>query len=325
MEKGLKNVIVSEILRRIPGGVSSVNYLMNLLDLSRESVYRRIRGDIMFTFDEIVKLSLDLGLSVDELIGRDKTDRVFFDMVNDMSVGQGESLSLLLNNMQNYAVKVNKADHTEAVVAMNQLFAFMAIDLELLFRFFSYKWAHQVREVPLNFYFSEYGLPAEFVSLQNKIKYHNRFSGDITVILDQDIFLNTMKSIAYYYKRELITKNELTALKSELHEVIDRMARIIYKGVDESGNKYFFYLSFLSIDSNSIFTRYGNNMVSHFWVYSVSPISVSNVDVCIMHKEWLGSLKKYSALISHSNEIMQVEFFNKQYEYLEKIEDVLDI
>lgn len=319
MNKGLKNIIISEIVKRIPSNTTPVNYLMDLLGLSSESVYRRIRGDINFTFEEIAKLSLNLGLSIDELIGLGKTDRVFFDLVSNISLDHQESFSLLLNNYYNNLVRLRNIEDIESIIVMNHFFAFMTMGSDLLFRFFSYKWVHQTREVPLNYYFSDYTIPPEVVSIQNKIKYHTRLSGSSTIILDQDVFLNTMKSIYYYYKRELISKDELLALKNELKKVIDYTANAVYHGSSGDGVSYSYYLSYLNIDSNSIFTQYGEKMISHFWVYPVSPISVSNPEVCTMHKEWLNSLKKYSVLISQSNEIVQAEFFNKQYDYLEKM------
>lgn len=46
--------LISRILISIPDNINPVLYLMDLLDLSRESAYRRIRGEIPFTFWEIL-------------------------------------------------------------------------------------------------------------------------------------------------------------------------------------------------------------------------------------------------------------------------------
>lgn len=67
----MKNYIVNELIaamkERIPRGINLANYLTDALCMcmGKEAVYRRLRGEVAFTFDEIAMISCKLGISID--------------------------------------------------------------------------------------------------------------------------------------------------------------------------------------------------------------------------------------------------------------------
>jgi hypothetical protein len=69
----MKNYIVNELIaamkERIPRGINLANYLTDALCMGKEAVYRRLRGEVAFTFDEIAMISCKLGISIDQIIG----------------------------------------------------------------------------------------------------------------------------------------------------------------------------------------------------------------------------------------------------------------
>ena len=48
--------------------------------MGKEAVYRRLRGEVAFTIDEVALLSKKLGISIDQIIGNHLSNRVTFDM-----------------------------------------------------------------------------------------------------------------------------------------------------------------------------------------------------------------------------------------------------
>lgn len=79
-----KNYIVKELINemkeRIPPGQNLANYLTDTLYMGKEAVYRRLRGEVAFTFDEIAVISHNLGISIDQIIGNHLSNRVTFDV-----------------------------------------------------------------------------------------------------------------------------------------------------------------------------------------------------------------------------------------------------
>lgn len=54
-------------------------YLSDLLSLGKEAVYRRLRSEVTFSFDEVVLIAYDLNISLDTLIGKTNTEKAIFD------------------------------------------------------------------------------------------------------------------------------------------------------------------------------------------------------------------------------------------------------
>jgi len=322
MKKKNEDLLVSVILNSIPGKVKPVPYLMDLLGLSSESVYRRIRGIIPFSFDEVSKLSLTLNFSIDEVVGQAKDKRIFFDLQGSSSSDPKEMYMNMLENYLEHVVAQYKTKKTESVMTMNRLWDIFTVGYDNLFKFYYYKWIHQVHEVPLNYYYSEIVVPPEILNIYKEIKSQMNIIPDmnITFILDREIFLNTIREIRYYYKRKLINDDEMLLIQKDLRAIVEDAERFAQRGTDEFGAKYFYYVSVLDIESNTSYTTFDDiGLESNFWIYSVSPLRIKNAEVCIMHKRWLDSLKKYSTFISQSNEILQADFFGKQHEYINNI------
>lgn len=64
----LQSRLFEEIRERIPKHVSMADTLAELLKISNDSAYRRIRGDKTITLEELQKLSLHFDLSIDRLL-----------------------------------------------------------------------------------------------------------------------------------------------------------------------------------------------------------------------------------------------------------------
>lgn len=61
--------LVGAIREKIPHKATLINALVDLLCLEKEAVYRRMRGDVAFSFAEIATISNKWGISLDNLLG----------------------------------------------------------------------------------------------------------------------------------------------------------------------------------------------------------------------------------------------------------------
>lgn len=61
--------LVGAIREKIPHKATLTNTLADLLCMEREAVYRRMRGDVSFSFSEVAAISNKLGISLDNLMG----------------------------------------------------------------------------------------------------------------------------------------------------------------------------------------------------------------------------------------------------------------
>lgn len=321
MAIGKREIYVNKILKSIPENIKPVDYLMELLDISRESVYRRIRCQISFSFDEMVKLSTELGFSLDEIVSLEADNKAVFTHQEYFKYDlQNHLLSVLKECYDNLKDEVNAKDRN-AILAMNNIWFLFTIGTDNLFRFFYYKWIHLICTSPLKDSLSNIVITPEIVELKQKIGEQLESLNHSVFIMDRYTYFRTMKDVQYYYRRKLITKEELLLIKKDLADIINYTEKQVINGTNELGCTHYFYISTTNIYSNSIYIEYDNNIQSFFYIFSMNPAMTDNPTICLLHKQWLKSLRKYSVLISFSNEELQCEFFGKQREYLEDLEN----
>ena len=317
----LRNIVASKILSNISPHVKPIDYLMDSLNISRESVYRRIRGDISFTLEEIAKLSVELEFSIDELIIKDMHSRIFFDLHTNNAQSSSDAFVTMFEQCFK---SFNDASHTkdfESIMILNHVpFGFIVFHNHLL-KFSYYRWMHQSQESSLKYCYSDVTLPKELIDSQQKAIESLKKIRNNTFILSQDVFLNLIREIQYYYKRRLINDDECNLLRNDLLNMVNSVENIAQTGCDKFGVKYNLYLSALNIESSSLYIKNNDQTKSQFYVNALEPLSVSNPSLCELHKKWLDSMRKYATLITQSNEILQVQYFNKQRSYIDKIEE----
>jgi len=314
----LRNAIATKLLSIIPTHVKPIEYLMEILNISRESVYRRLRGEISFTFEEIVMLSVDLGFSIDEIITKEIHSRVYFDMDFTNSLNPSDFFVSTFRHCC-YDFDITMGRDTESIMILNHVPPRFNVFFNHLFKFSYYRWMHRNQETSLKYFYSDVVLPAELTALQNKMIENSKKIRNNTLILDSNVFLNLIREVQYYYKRKLIKENEFAALIDDLQGLVSMVEGIAQSGYLFPETKFSLYLSSLNVESCSEYIKCNDEIKSQFYISSVEPVSVINPALCAIHKRWLDSMRKYSTLITQSNELLQVRYFNKQRKYIDDI------
>ena len=315
----LRSNITAKILSKIPTRIKPIDYLVETLNISKESVYRRIRGDISFTLEEIAKLSVELGFSIDEFVKRDQHTRAFFDLEMPSNQNLSDIYATMFRQYFQHSFDMAHVKSIEAIMAINHIPLEFIVFFNNLFKFSYYRWMHRNIEFSLNYNYSSVVLPQELISLQQKAIENLKKVRNNTFIFDPNIFKNFIHEIQYYYKRKLITESEFYQFREELFNLIDLMESIAQTGSYTSNTKFNFYLSSINIESNSRYIRYDEQIQSQFFIHSMESLIINNIQVCSLHKKRLDSLRKYATFITQSNEILQVKYFNKQRNNIEKI------
>jgi len=324
MNKELNERVVNAIHKYLPKDKSIVSYLMDTLDLGRESAYRRVRNEISFTFEEISALSLNLGYSVDEIIGADKKNRVFFDLQSTRSTDPAEAFLIMIKQNHNLIMRLYHAEQTEIIISLNHMSSVLSIYYDNLFKFFYFKWCHQINRVPFNFYFADNEVPPEIIDIYKETVVYGGMINNNIYILDKNVYLNTIREIQYFYQRKLLSLEELLLLKEDLLHQINVHEEYVRAGINENSFRLDYYLSQFEIESNVSYLEYDGNIETHFWIHqATNPIIIKDKEVGDIYKTWLISLKKYSIQMSKSNELLQAEFFNQQHEYLDNMDKIM--
>jgi len=308
--------LVDKILRYIPDNLNPVDYLMEELNISRDSVYRRINGKKSFTFHEVVNLSVKLNFSLDEITYLMRNG--LFGNLSESNVE--ESIYFMFNHFTSLVKNYHHAQNTEILITANRVVMILSCEQKELFRFIYYRCMHIMRGLPIDFAFSDLTIPHKTIMIHDEFCAQMKSLKNVSFIFDSNLFLNVVKDIQYYYQRKLISENEMKSLKNDLFTAIDRAKEEMLNRHLRSSPQCDFYLSSLVLDSNTLYIKYDDVQETNIWSFSSSPICITNSAICKIHREWVNSLKRYSALISGTNENIMYEFLSKQYEYVNNMD-----
>jgi len=314
-----REIVINKILAQIPPSMKPVDYISDILDIGKESAYRRLRGEMSFTLDEVIKLSVELRFSLDEIVGERNENRVYLDLFLDKDPEKN-----FMSTLQAYKNDVEirlKYPSSDSIMATNYLPAIFCVHNPYLFKFAYYVWLHRKYKNSYRLQFSDVHISPVMESLRKRLDKLTRKIMNSTFILDPGVFLSPLRELRYFYRLRLISKTDIDLIKNDFHALIDMLEKMVRTGEFCSGSHFYVYLSDFNIDGNSSFKSYDDNMVSSFNFHFLSPIVVSNSILCELHKEWLESMKKYSILITQSNEMIQAKYFERQREYIDRIED----
>jgi hypothetical protein len=179
-------------------------------------------------------------------------------------------------------------------------------------------------DLPIHFSFSELELPEQISIMRRKLASVAYEYNDSDLILDPNFFSNLIRNIQYYYKRGLLSNDELALFKDELYDLIAHLESIFRKGTNETGAKTYSYLSTISIDTNIVQMNYKDAITTMTWYNPIYPVFTYEVYENVIYLKWLESLKKFSALITKSNYGLIADFIKKQLLLIRNLEDYRD-
>lgn len=319
MNKNVTESLISAIKESIPEGTSLVSALMDILYIGKESAYRRLRGDVSFTFEEISRISHKLEISIDNIIGVSDRERAVFDLNLIDSENLMENYNLKLENYVKLYRKMQKFPDPTIRCALNTIPYSFYLSYENLSKFKLYRWLYQSIKSPSYLSYSDLIVPENIIQSQKTFITENRNVKKSIFILDRNIFKSFLYDVNYFYEIGLITQDEVKLLKQEMHELLNDLEAISISGTFKTGSDVLLYLSNIDLEASYSHYEYGTTEYSHLRVYSINGIDSQNPKVCKKQKEWIESLKRYSTLITNSGETQRIKFFREQRSLIESV------
>ncbi|GHT83809.1 hypothetical protein FACS18947_0160 [Bacteroidia bacterium] len=316
--KNLNENIIREIIQKLPEGKSPVSYLMELLHIGKETAYRRLKGQIYFTFEEIAVIANDLDFSLDKIIGQKDWSCILFDMPDTTD------FSDLFVNLLKYDIKImkdlNNAKDSKTIVQINTL-PLVYFPFKHLFKFEYYQYLHSQGDSFFDIKFSDVIISPELEQLHQEAVYHFSHLKNITCIVDDGVFVNIVKSIQYYYQRNLISDEDYSLFRKELIDLLTLIEKITRTGVNDFGTNYSVYISLFHIDNNCFYHEYDGNFITQIRLSPNNSIVIKdNITMNKIQKKWLETRIKYAILITKSNDMLQYEIKKELFNYINSLD-----
>ena len=309
-----------ELMReKLPEHAKLTNFLVNLLFIEKEAVYRRLRGEVPFTFAEVVKIAKELNISLDGINGEaSPRSRPFH--IKLIEYDQPAEIDYYMLNEYVDVLRAQKqSSYSEFGAISGVLPSFFYMRYDTLYRFFILKWLYEFGDPSSTKKFSQ-------ISLSNRLK---EIGDDYLVqvknmsytyfILDELLFYYLVKDIKYFKEVRLVSEDDIKELKKDLLCLIKEMEELTAKSVFDNGHKIHLHVSTLHFESNYSYLQGDHINLSLIKAYTFNEIA--SLDETVFHKmkTWIQSLKRTSILISGSGEIERLKFFEKQKSYIDTL------
>lgn len=312
--------LLNTVRGKLPAGMRLASFLSDILCIGKEAVYRRLRGEVPFSFFEVSLIAEKTGISIDSILGNSNPHIIpfYYSETSFDSVFQEDSH--LFEEYLHAVRALTEEDSSEMGIATNMIPAsFIVRQFPNLFRLRVFKWQYQQLGSRNLSPFSS--LKVNDKVLQLGLDYANIVENfDHTyLVLDSLIFNYLINDIAYFFSINLIDEADVAQMKGELFGLVNEMDRAARQGIFRTGKRLDIYISNTNFDSTYSYGGSAKTRVSGLSVFTVDVINSSDEKIFVMIKKWMESLKRTSVLISVTGEIPRKQFFKKQRQLIENL------
>lgn len=316
----LNETILNELHKASTDERTPAQILFEVLHLSKESAYRRLRSDVKFTLDEAAKLSLALNFSLDLIIGNTTLEKSVFDIsTSTLSDNYFNNVIRKLDDYVEFAREMENDTSSKAMFALNCLPYTFYLGCDNVSRFKHYKWLYQSATAETDLAYSDIRLSDELIEKQRAYVTQTKKITQTIYIFDRNVFSSVKYDIEYFYNLNLITIEDVKLLKKELLEMLNRIETIAKNGKFDTGKAVAIYISSVDIEASYSLYEYCRGSYSHLRIYGMSGVDTHSKSTARKQKEWIESHKRYSTVISKSGEMHRLQYFNAQRKAIESI------
>jgi hypothetical protein len=313
------DVLLDEIRKKIPQNSKLVNKLVDILYIEKEAVYRRLRREVPFTFQEIVTLSKYLGISLDYILDIDTHKKRVFQLKLIEYMDPHEIDYSMIQDYVNIIQNSKNGTATETGTISNTLPQTLYSGFKLISKFYIFKWHfhycyNQIKP------FHEMIVPEKISNLFTANYIESKNILDTSYILDSQIIKNLINDIKYFNSIRLVKKDDIAAIKEELIRFLDYLETIATNGYfKETRNKVQIYISNINIDTNYTYLDTQNYKLSMIWTFILTSTISMDVKTFNIIKNWFWSIVRNSTLITVTGEKERILFFETQRAIIEDL------
>ncbi len=310
--------------KHAPANISLPKELSELLDISMDSTYRRLRNETEYTINEVATISRHFGIPFEALL-HEENGLVTF-KVNILN----NDIDSYLKYLQNILVNIEKLSHFEdaqIIIAAEDIPVFYHFIEPKLMQFKMIYWLKSLMNVTDFQYvnFESIVIPESIIQTAKQINnYYKKISS--TEIWTNETILSTLKQIKFYWDAGFFGKPESAFdVLADFETVIKGIQRNAETGFKFSGNgnmsrtKFQFYVSDVMIGTNSILTKTANFSATYISYSTFNFMQTTNANFNAQNEQWLGNILSKSNLLSGVSEKQRNQFFKNIHKQIQEM------
>lgn len=306
------------IERVLPESMSLVDVLSDLLEVSNDSSYRRIRGETALTIEEVSKICSHFNVSFDSICNIDNLDSVTFAYSGLTSEAD---YIIYLESIRDDMKKIAAADQKLIYYAAEDIPLFHNFKLPGLAAFKIFYWLHSIinAEKYVNVKFNRNVFSHEIKAICEEI--YNLYANIPSVEIWSDLTASSLLMQIDYIWQSGIFENKDEAL--HICDLTAENFRCFEEQAEKSikfnfnnqpvlqENSFQLYHSGIEIGNNTILVNIQGNNVLYLTHNTLNKIKTMNNPFCQETEKWIKNLIKKSTLISGVDQRSRYQFFRK--------------
>ena len=316
---------LSKIEDIIPANTSLVSELCDVLNISQDSAYRRLRGSTQLTISEISALCRHYRISFDVFDDLD-INNVTFSFLNidhDFS-----SFEVYLQTMINDLGLIRNSKNKKITYACEDIPIFYNYKYPSLGSFKIFYWMEAILNNSLleNNKFHKDSIPQNLKELGSKI-FDLYIDVPSVEIWTDTTYLSVIKQIEFFWESgKFESPQDVIDILDDLKQLLKdiqlqaKLGKKLFSESSESGQRaeYELYVSEIEIGNNCVLVDLGNTKSVYLGHMSFNTISTMNKKYCELTEQWLDNIIKKSNPISKVSEKIRYQYFKTAFGRIEK-------
>jgi hypothetical protein len=308
-----------------PANMSLADILADLLQVSKDSAYRRIRGETIIDLNELILISKHFRISLDSLIGFTSNSVVF----NYNPIKTIDDYKVYLTSIIRDLGMLTNFEQVRVVYAAQDIPLFHNFRFEKLARFKLFYWLRSIVNIE-----DMQGKRFEEDAIDNELLYLGKELYDAySRVPSEEIWteitpVSLFKQVDFCWSSGLfVSQEQALAVCDDIQLEFTRLEEQAKSGIkitssgQASGFKKNFrlYLSEIEIGNNCIYTEINGQKHAYLAFNTFNKISTANQPFCEEIERWLNNLITKSTPISEVSEKHRYRFFKKLHRGLEEV------
>jgi hypothetical protein len=312
----LQQQIFQQIKTKLPQHLSMVDEVANILNVSTDSAYRRIRGEKALDLEEVYKLCVQFQISFDQLFNNQSGTFMFQgELVQDF----GFNFQRYLSNIEQQVKYMNGFNQKQMYYVCKDIPIFHHFHFREIAAFKYFLWMKLFIQSPefahKKFRFADY--PDELFQTGRKaLKYYNQLES--TEIWNIEGINSTIRQIEFYRDMDMLTDEE------EVYQVYDALERLVthLEVQADAGYKFFaddvgrtpmgsfqMYFNEVTLGDNCIMVVLDGNKAVFINHSVINFMLTRDTHFCDRMYQHIQNLMRKSTLISSVSERERTRFF----------------
>lgn len=314
----IQKTLFEAIRKKLPAGTSFVHEIAELLSISYDSAYRRIRGEKALDIMDLKKLAVHFNISIDGIlqVGGNKVLFDYFSLEPGL-ISMKDWIKFVLEDTK----KINQAAEKQIIYAAKDPPIFQQFQFPEITVFKMFVWQKTLFQFP-EFEGKKFRLDdfdQEIIDMRKQLLSMSLKIPTIE-IWNEDTFNITLRQIEYYrvsgyFEREDDVYNLYDKLEKWV-EHIRKQAKFGFKymyGEPAEGfeNTFHMYENEVVLNDNTIYVKRDDDTIVYLTFNTLSLLMTQDEAICANIEDYLNKLIRKSNLISVSGAKERNRFFNK--------------